>query len=110
MGGLARPAHGHLSFATLSPAALGSAGFGTVGVLAVVAVLGFVGFEQAPVLGRGGAPAQAHGPGRDLYRAGHDRRRLRRGVCYASLAMSTRRSLIVSMAGTEILYLSAPTS
>jgi len=51
VGGLARPAGGHLSFATLSPAALGSAGLGTFGVLAVVAVLGFVGFEQAPVLG-----------------------------------------------------------
>jgi len=50
-GGLARPAGGHLSFATLSPAALGSAGLATFGVLAVVAVLGFVGFEQAPVLG-----------------------------------------------------------
>jgi len=50
IGGLARPAGGHLSFATLSPAALGSAGFATFGVLAVVAVLGFVGFEQAPVL------------------------------------------------------------
>ncbi|HEV2375989.1 MAG TPA: APC family permease [Streptosporangiaceae bacterium] len=50
VGGLAHPAGGHLSFATLSPAALGSAGFGTFGVLAVVAVLGFVGFEQAPVL------------------------------------------------------------
>jgi amino acid transporter len=50
VAGLARPAGGHLSFATLSPAALGSAGFGTFGVLAVVAVLGFVGFEQAPVL------------------------------------------------------------
>ena len=49
--GLAHPAGGRLSFATLSPAALGSAGFGTFGVLAVVAVLGFVGFEQAPVLG-----------------------------------------------------------
>ncbi len=48
--GLTHPAGGHLSFATLSPAALGSAGFGTFGVLAVVAVLGFVGFEQAPVL------------------------------------------------------------
>ena len=48
--GLIRPADGHLSFATLSPAALASAGPGTVGVLAVVAVLGFVGFEQAPVL------------------------------------------------------------
>jgi amino acid transporter len=48
--GLAHPAGGHLSFATLSPADLFSAGSGTVGVLAVVAVLGFVGFEQAPVL------------------------------------------------------------
>ena len=48
--GLAHPAGGQLSLATLSPAALTSAGFGTVGVLAVVAVLGFVGFEQAPVL------------------------------------------------------------
>jgi amino acid transporter len=51
IGGLARPAGGRLSFATLSPAALTSAGFGRFGVLAVVAVLGFVGFEQAPVLG-----------------------------------------------------------
>ena len=50
ISGLAHPAGGQLSFAALSPSALGSAGFGTVGVLAVVAVLGFVGFEQAPVL------------------------------------------------------------
>ena len=48
--GLAHPAGGHLSFATLSPSALTSSGFGTVGVLAVIAVLGFSGFEQAPVL------------------------------------------------------------
>jgi hypothetical protein len=48
--GLAHPAGGQLSAATLSPSALTSAGFGTVGVLAMVAVLGFVGFEQAPVL------------------------------------------------------------
>jgi amino acid transporter len=48
--GLAHPAGGHVSFATLSPAALTSQGFGTIGVLAVVAVLGFVGFEQAPVM------------------------------------------------------------
>ena len=48
--GLAHPAGGDLSLATLSPADLTSAGFGTFGVLAVVAVLGFVGFEQAPVL------------------------------------------------------------
>ncbi len=44
IAGLARPAGGHLSFATLSPAGLTSAGWGTFGVLAVVAVLGFVGF------------------------------------------------------------------
>ncbi|HEY5986870.1 MAG TPA: APC family permease, partial [Streptosporangiaceae bacterium] len=48
--GLAQPAGGHLSFATLSPAGLASGGFGVFGVLAVVAALGFVGFEQAPVL------------------------------------------------------------
>ena len=48
--GLASPAGGHLSFATLSPADLAEHGLGTFGVLAVVAVLGFVGFEQAPVL------------------------------------------------------------
>jgi amino acid transporter len=50
VAGLLHPAGGHLSFATLSPADLTSAGVGTFGVLAVVAVLGFVGFEQAPVL------------------------------------------------------------
>ena len=50
VAGLSHPAGGHLSFATLSPAGLASAGAGTFGVLAVVAVLGFVGFEQAPVL------------------------------------------------------------
>jgi amino acid transporter len=48
--GLSHPLGGHLSFATLSPAGLTSAGWGSAGVLAVVAVLGFVGFEQAPVL------------------------------------------------------------
>jgi amino acid transporter len=51
VGGLARPAGGHLSFASLSPGSLTSGGFGTFGVLAVIAVLGYVGFEQAPVLG-----------------------------------------------------------
>jgi amino acid transporter len=50
IAGLARPAGGHLSFATLSPASLTSAGWGSFGVLAVIAVLGFVGFEQPPVL------------------------------------------------------------
>jgi amino acid transporter len=51
VSGLSTPAGGHLSLATLSPSALTSAGLGTAGVLAVVAVLGFTGFEQAPVLG-----------------------------------------------------------
>src|SRR5262249_13416129 len=41
VSGLASPVGGLLSLATLSPSALGSAGFGTAGVLAVVAVLGF---------------------------------------------------------------------
>jgi len=50
IAGLAAPAGGRLSFATLSPTGLTSGGFGAFGVLAVVAVLGFVGFEQAPVL------------------------------------------------------------
>jgi amino acid transporter len=58
VAGLARPAGGHLSFATLSPAGLTSAGFSTFGVLAVVAVLGFVGFEQAPVLAEEARSAQ----------------------------------------------------
>jgi amino acid transporter len=50
VAGLAHPFDGHVSLATLAPADLTSAGIGTFGVLAVVAVLGFVGFEQAPVL------------------------------------------------------------
>ena len=79
VAGLAHPAGGHLSFATLSPAALTSAGFGTFGVLAVVAVLGFVGFEQAPVLAEEATQRPADDPGRHLHRAGHDRRRVRRG-------------------------------
>ena len=49
--GLAHPANGHLSAATLEPSALSASGFGTFGVLAVVAILGFIGFEQAPVMG-----------------------------------------------------------
>ena len=49
-GGLAHHAGGHLAAGTLSPSALTGGGFSTFGVLAVVAVLGFVGFEQAPVL------------------------------------------------------------
>jgi len=50
VGGLAHPAGGHLAPGTLFPTALTGGGFSTFGVLAVVAVLGFVGFEQAPVL------------------------------------------------------------
>jgi len=50
VAGLATPAGGRLSFATLNPAGLAHGGFAAFGVLAVVAVLGFVGFEQAPVL------------------------------------------------------------
>jgi amino acid transporter len=42
--GLLHPAGGHLTFGTLSPADLTTHGLGTFGVLAVVAVLGFVGF------------------------------------------------------------------
>jgi amino acid transporter len=58
ISGLAHPAGGHLTFATLSPASLTSGGFGAFGVLAVVAVLGFVGFEQAPVLAEEAANAR----------------------------------------------------
>jgi amino acid transporter len=50
VSGLAHPAGGHLSAVTLSPSALTSSGLGTAGVLGVIAVLGFSGFEQAPVL------------------------------------------------------------
>jgi amino acid transporter len=50
IAGLAHPAGGHLSWAPLSPRSPGAAGWGTAGVLAVVAGLGYVGFEQAPVL------------------------------------------------------------
>src|SRR5580693_296513 len=46
IGGLARPAGGHFTLAGLSPGSLLTPGFGA---LAVIAVLGFVGFEQAPV-------------------------------------------------------------
>jgi len=56
--GLATPAGGQLSFATLSPAGLARGGFGAFGVLAVVSVLGFVGFEQAPVGRRPAAPGR----------------------------------------------------
>jgi amino acid transporter len=49
--GLASPASGHLSLSGLSPSALTSGGLGTIGVLAVIAGLAFVGIEQSPVLG-----------------------------------------------------------
>ncbi len=51
IAGLTSPVGGHLDVGALSPATLTSAGFGTVGVLAVIAGLAFVGFEQSPVLG-----------------------------------------------------------
>jgi amino acid transporter len=50
ISGLTRPAGGRLSFTALSPSSLGSQGWSTAGVLAVIAILGFVGFEEAPVL------------------------------------------------------------
>ena len=46
VSGLLHPHGGQLSFGTLSPADLTSAGVGTFGVLAVVAVLGFVGSSR----------------------------------------------------------------
>src|SRR5207245_2837340 len=49
--GLAHPAGGHLSVATLSPADLVSQGWATLGVLGVVGLLSFAGFEQGPTLG-----------------------------------------------------------
>jgi amino acid transporter len=48
--GLARPAGGHLDFGALSPSTMTAAGAGTVGVLAVIVLTGFVGFEQTCVL------------------------------------------------------------
>jgi amino acid transporter len=50
IAGLASPAGGHLSWSPLTPGSLGTGGWGTFGVLAVVAGLGYIGFEQAPVL------------------------------------------------------------
>jgi len=52
ISGLVSPAGGHLDLGALSPAALTASGAGTLGVLAVIAGLAFVGFEQSPVLGR----------------------------------------------------------
>ena len=50
VSGLTSPAGGHLDLGALSPATVTSAGAGAIGVLAVIAGLGFVGFEQSPVL------------------------------------------------------------
>lgn len=50
ISGLARPAGGHLDFGALSPSTMTAAGAGSAGVLAVIALTGFVGFEQSPVL------------------------------------------------------------
>src|SRR5579863_173551 len=50
ISGLASPAGGHLDFGALSPSTLTASGAGTIGVLAVIAGLAFVGFEQSPVL------------------------------------------------------------
>ncbi len=64
ISGLASPAGGHLDVGTLSPSTLTSAGVGTIGVLAVIAGLAFVGFEQSPVLGE-----EARNPRRTIPRA-----------------------------------------
>jgi amino acid transporter len=50
IGGLSSPAGGHLDLGALSPATLTASGAGAIGVLAVIAGLAFVGFEQSPVL------------------------------------------------------------
>src|SRR6266704_2575217 len=51
VSGLTSPAGGHLDPGALSPSTLTASGAGTIGVLAVIAGLAFVGFEQSPVLG-----------------------------------------------------------
>jgi amino acid permease-like protein len=51
ISGLTSPAGGHLDLGALSPSALTASGAGALGVLAVIAGLAFVGFEQSPVLG-----------------------------------------------------------
>ena len=51
VSGLTSPAGGHLDLGALSPSTLTASGAGAIGVLAVIAGLAFVGFEQSPVLG-----------------------------------------------------------
>jgi len=48
--GLSSPAGGHLDFGALSPSTMTAAGIGTAGVLAVIALTGFTGFEQSAVM------------------------------------------------------------
>src|SRR5689334_12649744 len=50
IAGLTSPAGGHLDLGALSPSTLTASGAGAIGVLAVIAGLAFVGFEQSPVL------------------------------------------------------------
>ena len=50
VSGLTSPAGGHLDLGALSPSTLTASGAGAIGVLAVIAGLAFVGFEQSPVL------------------------------------------------------------
>jgi len=50
ISGLTSPAGGRLDLGALSPSTLTASGAGTIGVLAVIAGLAFVGFEQSPVL------------------------------------------------------------
>jgi amino acid transporter len=64
ISGLTSPAGGHVDTGALSPSMLTSAGVGTIGVLAVIAGLAFVGFEQSPVLAE-----EARNPRRTIPRA-----------------------------------------
>ncbi|GAA5189835.1 APC family permease [Rugosimonospora acidiphila] len=68
VSGLSHPAGGHVSFATLSPLKLTTSG---IGAALVIAVLGFVGFEQSAVFAE-----EARNPGRTV-----------RVATYFSLAM-----------------------
>ena len=82
ISGLASPAGGHLDLGALSPSTLTASGAGALGVLAVIAGLAFVGFEQSPVLGEEARNPRRTIPGRHLHRAGRHRgavRRPRRG-------------------------------
>ncbi len=77
--GLAHPAGGHLSFATLSPASLTSAGFGHVRGAGRRRRARVRRVRAGAGAGRGGPQRPAHHPGRHLRRAGRDRRGVRRG-------------------------------